>query len=181
MDVGIAAKLTDERGRIGTAICAAIVDSSPSVVISCAGARHVLIAEATKHFVVGQLFEVERQGTGQQFVKHRTERVDVGADVDVLTDGVCLLGAHVAESSNERADAREHGFSGELLRGCLGHAEVDDARHGLAVDLGDQDVRGLEVAVDDSLLVGVLDAFADLDEEFHTFANGEPVPVAVVR
>ena len=48
----------------------------------------------------------------------------------------------------------------------LGDAEVDDLdnrRVTLAAG-GDEDVRGLDVAVDDALHVGVLDRLADRDE-----------------
>ena len=69
---------------------------------------------------------------------------------------------------------------GEPLAGGLGDAEVDDLGDGPAVCLGDQDVRGLEVAVDDALLVGVLDGAADRDEEGDAVAGGELVGVAVV-
>ena len=48
-----------------------------------------------------------------------------------------------------------------LLRG-LGDAEVDHLRHRLAVVERDQDVGRLDVAVDDALLVRVLDRLADV-------------------
>ena len=51
----------------------------------------------------------------------------------------------------------------------------------LAVLDGDQDVRGLEVPVDDRLLVGVLDPVADLHEELQPLRGRQPVPVAVAR
>ena len=44
---------------------------------------------------------------------------------------------------------------------------------GLPVDERDQDVRGLEVPVDDRLLVRVLDALADLDEELEPLLGVE--------
>ncbi len=60
---------------------------------------------------------------------------------------------------------------GQRARGeeGLGQAEVDHLRHRLAVVFGDQDVRRLEVAVDDALAVGVLDGLADLNEELKPF------------
>ena len=52
---------------------------------------------------------------------------------------------------------------GELQpAGRLGQPEVDYLGDGMAVVALDQDVRGLQVAVDDPLLVGVLDRRADL-------------------
>ena len=55
-------------------------------------------------------------------------------------------------------------------RDRLGDAEVDHLRHRPAVLHGDQDVRRLDVAVDDALLVGVLDRLADLDEQLQPLA-----------
>jgi hypothetical protein len=51
------------------------------------------------------------------------------------------------------------------LPGGLGHPEVDHLRHRLIVVERDQYVARLEVAVDDSFLVGVLDGVADLEEQ----------------
>jgi len=45
---------------------------------------------------------------------------------------------------------------------------------------GDQDVRGLDVAVDDSLLMRVLDRLANLDKQVQTSLGGKLVLVAVV-
>ena len=72
-----------------------------------------------------------------------------------------LLGAHVLERADDLAELGEHRAFGEPLGGGLGHAEVDDFGHRLAVVFGDEDVRRLEVAVDDALLMGVLDGLAD--------------------
>ena len=47
----------------------------------------------------------------------------------------------------------------------LGDAEVDDLRHGQSAVSGDENVRGLEVAVDDALLMRVLDCLADMNEQ----------------
>ena len=63
--------------------------------------------------------------------------------------------------------------SGQLAADGLGHAEVDDLGHRLAVDDGHQDVRRLEVAMDDALLMGVLHGLADGDEQFQPFADAE--------
>ena len=69
---------------------------------------------------------------------------------------------------------------GQLRPGRLGHAEVDDLGHRPAVVQGDQDVRGLEVAVDDPLLVRVLHRLADRDEQLQPLAGRQPPLVAVL-
>ncbi len=62
----------------------------------------------------------------------------------------------------------------------LGDPEVDDLRGGPAVHLGDQDVAGLQVAVDDPLLVGVLHRLADGDEQLQPGPDRKPMAVAVL-
>ena len=57
--------------------------------------------------------------------------------------------------------------------GGLGDAEINHLGHRHAVVQRDQDVRGLDVAVDDALLVRVLDGLADLDEQVEPFLGGE--------
>ena len=59
---------------------------------------------------------------------------------------------------------------GQLLADRLGHAEVDDLGHRLAVVQRHQHVGRLDVAVDDPLLVGVLHGLADRDEQLQPLA-----------
>ena len=54
------------------------------------------------------------------------------------------------------------------MLGRLGDAKVDHLRHGSAVVQGDHHVGGLDVAVDDPLLVSVLDRTADIDKQLQT-------------
>ena len=62
----------------------------------------------------------------------------------------------------------------------LGHAEVDDLGHRLAVVGRDQHVGRLDVAVDDPLLMRVLDRLADGDEQLEPLVRRELILVAVV-
>ena len=70
-----------------------------------------------------------------------------GVDVELVQLG--LLGAHVLERADDRAELGVQRLVGQPRAGRLGHAEVDDLRDRLAVVQGDQDVGRLEVAVDD--------------------------------
>ena len=64
--------------------------------------------------------------------------------------------------------------------GGLGDAEVDDARTWLAIDFNDEDVGGLEIAMNDGFLVGVLDGFTDLNEEAQTIGKRQLSLVAIL-
>ena len=63
---------------------------------------------------------------------------------------------------------------------AFGDAEVDHLGQRHAVVGGDKHVRGLEVTVDDALLVRVLHRLANLDEQVEPLPGGELVPLAVV-
>ena len=61
----------------------------------------------------------------------------------------------------------------------FGHSEVDDLRDRMVVLGSDEDVRRLQIAVDDPFLVRVLNAFAKLNEQTKPFGDREAMPVAV--
>ncbi len=61
-------------------------------------------------------------------------------------------------------------FGQRLVRG-LGDAEVDDLGHWLVIVHGDQNIGRLEVAMNDALLMGVLDGLADVDEQLQPLAR----------
>jgi len=71
------------------------------------------------------------------------------------------------------------GQVGQLLCSGLGYAEVDDLRRGLAVADRDQHVRRLQIAVNDTFLVRVLNAFTDLREQVEAILIGQFVSVAI--
>ena len=60
---------------------------------------------------------------------------------------------------------REQRLVGEPLAGGLGNAEVNHLGHRRAVVDRDENVRRLEVAMNDSLLVRVLNGLADLHKQ----------------
>ena len=79
------------------------------------------------------------------------------------------------------AELRRHRFVGQLAGGRLGHAEVDDLGNRLAIDDRDQDIAGLQIAVDDALLVRMLNRLADGHEEFQPLFGRQPALVAELR
>ena len=91
-----------------------------------------------------------------------------------------LLRTHVAGGADKCSDLCKYGFSerGSCSQFC--QAEIDDARHGLAVDFDYQDVRGFQIAMNDGFLMGMLHAFTDADEESKAFRNAEFLSIAVL-
>ena len=63
----------------------------------------------------------------------------------------------------------------------LSQTEVDHLGNRPAVVLSDQNVRRLDVAVDDPFLMGMLNRLANLHEQFQPIRNRHPPLVAVLR
>ena len=68
----------------------------------------------------------------------------------------------------------------DLAGGGFGNAEINHLGHRHAVVERDQDVGGLDVPMDDALLVRVLDGVANLHEQLEPLLGGQVVLVAVV-
>src|SRR5262249_366539 len=92
-----------------------------------------------------------------------------------------LLGAHVPQRAYRATSL------GEIIQGCIRartlnrfrDAEINNAWYWLAINLSNQDVRGLEIAMHDRFLMSVLHAFADLNHQLDAFAWTEVFAVAI--
>src|SRR5207244_574638 len=122
----------------------------------------------------GKCLRVEGRLAGEQFVKEHAEAVDVAASVNVQAAEAGLFGAHVGGGANELLEGGKKGFVGEpLVRGGFGDAKIDDLGHRCAVLFGDENVGRLDVPMDDTLLMGVLNSLTDLDEKVEPLPCGE--------
>ena len=98
-----------------------------------------------------------RQLAGDDPVEDHAERVDVGLRPDGV-ERLPLLGGHEGPRAEGHRLARRAGVLGDLLvhrRAHRGDAEVADLH---LPGAGDEDVRRLDVAVDDAVAVGVGEA-----------------------
>ena len=93
---------------------------------------------------------LERRAAGEHLVEDRAQGVDVGGGRDVGGRAAGLLGGHVARRAHDVAGAGQ----ARLALHQLGQAEVGDLRDAL---VGEHDVGRLDVAVDDPVLVGVVE------------------------
>ena len=95
-----------------------------------------------------------RRVPGEHLVEHAAERVDVAPGGDLLLGGG-LLGAHVVRRA-ERHAGLGHPAAG---RGTQRQRDAEVGHHRAAVV--EQDVLGLDVAVDDAVPVGVVEGIGD--------------------
>ena len=128
-----------------------------------------------------QFLRIERRAARQQFVEQHAQAVDVAARVDVQPAHLRLFRTHVRRRADELLQLRVNRLVRQPSFRRLGNAEINHLRHRHAVVQRDQDVRRLDVAMDDALLMRVLDRLADLDEQIQPFLGGELVLVAVLR
>ena len=115
----------------------------------------------------------ERQLAGQQLVEDDAEAVDVAAGVDPVRLAAGLLGAHVGRRAQHLAVEGHR----RLVGLALGQAEVHQVRPAVVVE---HDVRRLDVAVDDAVVVGVVQGLGDLGDQLGRVAERDrPVPQPV--
>ena len=122
--------------------------------------------------------EIVGRRAGEQLAQDAAERVDVAARVDVERLARDVLGAHVRERSQDLAgacldEAEREGLRVERTR----EPEVDDLEPPFRVD---EHVAGLQVAVDDALLMAVVHGLAHAEEELEPLVLVEAREVGVL-
>ena len=119
---------------------------------------------------------------GQQLVQQHPQRIDIAAGVDVQLVQLRLLGTHVFQRADHLAHLREHRLFGQPAAWiALATPKSMIFGTGVIVVLGDQHVGWFDVAVNDSLLMRVLDGVADVDKQLQPLADGQLVFVTVLR
>ena len=121
-----------------------------------AGARRLVLPDLAAHFVEGrppQFLRIAGQRTRQQLVEQHPQGIDVGARVHVEAARAGLLGTHVLRRADQLSQLGAERALGQPLGGRLGHAEVDQLRHGPALLHADQHVGRLQIAMNHAVTV----------------------------
>ena len=130
--------------------------------------------EDLRESAVLQAGTTQGRGSGQEFVEQDAEGVNIGPGIDIIGPALGLLRTHVLQGAHDRAFGGLERAFGQLLIDRLGDPEVDHLGDCLAVDDRDQDVGGLDIAVDHPFLVSVLDRLANRDHQGHPLAWAQP-------
>lgn len=96
---------------------------------------------------------------------------DIGPSVEIRA-ALSGLGAHVGRCAHRTSRGQLGALAEWDLVEGLGQSKIDDFGAVLTVDFCDQDVGRFQVAMQDSLLVGMLNAPAGLHEELEASLDG---------
>ena len=117
----------------------------------------------------------------EHLVQYHAERIDITAGIDIAVAQLGLLGAHVGRRADELFHAGEEGVFGQAALSRFGDAEIDHLRRRHTVVQGDENIRRLEVAVNDSFLMRMLHGKAHAGEKFEPRRHGQAVLVTEFR
>ncbi len=101
---------------------------------------------------------MKRRPTGEHLVENRAQAVDVARRAEFAAGAGGLLGGHVGRRAENRAREREV----RLGLDPFGQAEIRNMRPSVGID---QNIRGLQIAMQNAALVRVMDSSRDWREE----------------
>ena len=113
---------------------------------------------------------------GEHLIEHHTQGVDIRPRVDQVRVASGLLRAHVGQRPHDLAGNRDQRVL--AIGNRLGQAEIQDAQVTFGIH---QQVAGLEIAVDDSLLVRMVHGIAGDGKEFQNLLQAQLVVTHILR
>src|SRR5689334_20475728 len=106
-----------------------------------------------------RIWLIEHRVPSKEEIRQTAERIDVRACVDVFA--AHLFGSHECRGSTDRALVRQRGLS--TLRQLFDKPKIQKLRKvGAFTYSADEDVAGLDIAVNEAGLMGLLQRFAQL-------------------
>ena len=153
------------------------LDVAAELRVERAEPRRVLLQDQPGGLGQRPVLQPIRQAVGHQLEQDHPQGVHIGPPVDGGGVAGQLLGAHVVGRPEELAGEGQAGQGQQVGIGGAGHAEVEDLR---LTGLLHEDVGGLEVAVDDAPVVGVLHGVADPRHQAQAGGEVEAVAVGVL-
>src|SRR5947209_6240534 len=124
----------------------------------------------------GAKWSSARDQLAQQYPK----AVNVTARINIQAPETGLLGTHVSRGANDKFGQAGGRVLLEMSLNRAGDSKINDFGHRHAVMHRDQNIRWLDVAMNDALVMRVLDRLADLDKQENALTNAEVVLLAIV-
>ncbi|MDR3701194.1 MAG: hypothetical protein P4L56_16220 [Candidatus Sulfopaludibacter sp.] len=124
---------------------------------------------------------VEWDSADQQFVQEHPERIHVRGLIHISGHYLGLLRACVFRCADHLPELREQSVLDGPLVGSFCDAEIDHFGNRRALAFQHQHIRRLEVAVDHTLLVRMVNGAAHREKKFQSFADGHPLLIAILR
>src|SRR5689334_2281981 len=94
-----------------------------------------------------------RRRASQKLVENGSERINVAAHIDTAPARLGLFGTHVLECADDIEGASKRGAFVQGSPDGFRDTEIDHLRDGAIGSLTHEDVCGLDVAMDDALLM----------------------------
>ena len=134
-----------------------------------AGTRRFLLGDGARNFIGSATCDPIRTLAREQLVKNHAQTVDITRGADVFA--AHLFGAGVLW--------RHHALEGESLADALSAFGIEQFRDAKIEQLwfafrGHADIRRLDVAVNDQMLMRVGDGRANFAEKFESLVHGQP-------
>src|SRR5204863_6451497 len=101
-----------------------------------------------------------------QFVEQNAQGINVAPGINIQAAHLGLFGTHIGRSADELLEGGKECLVGQSSLGCFGDAKVNDLGHGHAIVQRDEDIGGFDIAMNNALLMGVLDGMANLNKQF---------------
>ncbi len=92
-----------------------------------------------------------------------------------------MFRTHIRRRTDHLSISGEQRFFSKSLICRLGNAKVNYLGHRFAIVQRNHDIRWFDVAVNNALLMGMLDSIADLQKEVQTLLRAQFILVAVLR
>ena len=115
--------------------------------------RRYRIADVFERDRDGRLARV-RQLAGDHLIDHDAKRIEIGGFIDL--EALRLFGRNIVDAAHDHAGLRD---AAGIFGDCAGNTKVRELHH---IVFGDQDVGGLDVAVEDTLPMRVGKAACNL-------------------
>src|SRR5262249_5525960 len=126
------------------------------------------------HLLKAGRVELKRRVASEDLVKNHPETVNIRPGINIARAKIHLLRTHICKRPKQMVHAGETSIFVHSFRRRLGNAEINHLGHRNTLNFGNQNIRGLQISMDDSLLMRMVDGTANLDEQLEALTERQP-------